>query len=100
MIAEEKYTTKTAGQKIEKSPGKKKLVKSNKSIRRNIFWPNSIFCNFKNGQKSIFELEKSLKLPRMQFHEKKNLIFLDFTSFLAWTFLIFLARYEKEALKM
>ena len=36
-----------------------------------LFWPNSIFCNFKNGQKSIFELGKSLKLPNMQFHEKK-----------------------------
>ena len=39
-------------------------MKSNKSI--------SIFCNFKNGQKSIFELEKSFKLPEMQFHEKKS----------------------------
>ena len=37
----------------------KKLVKSNKSISRNFFSPNSIFCNFKNGQKSIFELGKS-----------------------------------------
>ena len=55
------------------------------------------FCNFKNDQKSIFEMEKSLKLPTMQFHEKKihnfhekykkkifheNDLF-DFTSFLA-----------------
>ena len=39
----------------------KKLVKSNKSI----------FCNFKNGPKSIFELGISLKLSEMQFHEKK-----------------------------
>ena len=31
------------------------------------------FCNFKNGQKSIFELGK---LPKMQFHEKKILIYL------------------------
>ena len=30
----------------------------------------SIFCNLKNGQKSIFELGKRLKLPKMQFHEK------------------------------
>ena len=28
------------------------------------------FCNFKNGQKSIFYWGKSLKLPKMQFHEK------------------------------
>jgi len=45
------------------------------------------FCNFKNGQKSIFELGK---LPNMQFHEKKNDLF-DFTSIFAWTFLNFLA---------
>ena len=32
---------------------------------------NPIFCNFNNGQKSIFELGKGLKLPKMQFHEKK-----------------------------
>ena len=32
------------------------------------------FCNFKNGQKSIFELGKNLKLPNMQFHIKKILI--------------------------
>ena len=45
------------------------------------FSPNSIFCNFKNGQKSIFELGKSLKLLKMQFHE-----------FLAWTSFNFLDR--------
>ena len=39
----------------------------------------------------IFELGKSLKLPKMQFHEKKLDLF-DFTNFLAWTFLNFLAR--------
>ena len=38
------------------------------------FWPDSIFSNFKNGQKSIFELGISLKLPKIQFHEKKFLI--------------------------
>ena len=31
-----------------------KLVKSKNSISRKIFWPNSIFCSIKNGQKSIF----------------------------------------------
>ena len=50
----------------------KKLVKSNKSTSQMFFWTNSIFCNFKNGQKSIFELGKSLKLPKMQFHIKKK----------------------------
>ena len=48
------------GQKI-----KKKVLKSN-----NFFDKNPFFCNFKNGQKSIFEQGKSLKLPEMQFHEK------------------------------
>ena len=46
----------------------KKLVKSHKSISQKKY----IFCDFKNDQKSIFELGKSLKLPEMQFHEKKN----------------------------
>ena len=48
---------------------------------------------FKNGQKSIFEVSKSVKLPRMQFHEKIFLIFSmkivknDFTNFFFCTFL-------------
>ena len=46
---------------------KKNLVKSKKIN----FTKKYIFCYFKNGQKSIFELGKSLKLPKMQFHEKK-----------------------------
>ena len=58
----------------------KNLVKSNKSISRNFFHQLPFFCNFKNGQKSIFALEKSLKRPKMQFHEKKFDLF-DFTSF-------------------
>ena len=53
----------------------KKLVKSNKSIHKKKFWPNSTFCNFKNGQKLIFDLGKSLKQPEMQFHEKNKLIY-------------------------
>ena len=53
----------------------KKLVKSNKSIPRDFFWPKSIFCDFKNGQKSIFELGKSLKLPKMRFYENIFLIY-------------------------
>ena len=62
----------TVGQKIQKSPDHKKLVKSNKSIsRKNFLTKIHFFCNFKNGLKSIFELEKSLKLPEMQFQEKQ-----------------------------
>ena len=34
------------------------------------------FCNFKNDQKTIFEQGKSLKLPEMQYHENKKLIYL------------------------
>ena len=48
------------------------------------FWPNSIFCNFKI---SIFELRKSLELPKMQFQEKNDLF--DFTSFFGLDFFKF-----------
>ena len=62
----------------------KKLVKSNtKPISRNFFWPNFIFCDFKNDQKSIFEVGKSLKQPKMQFQEKK----IGFTYFILRFFL-------------
>ena len=37
----------TVGQKIKKIQGKKKLVKSNKSISRTFFLPNSIFEHWK-----------------------------------------------------
>ena len=47
-------------------------MKSNKSISRRIFGRIPFFCNFKNGQKSIFEWGKSLKLPKMQLH--KNIL--------------------------
>ena len=57
--------------------GQKKLVKSNKSISRFFVEQIPSFFHFKNGQKSIFELGKSLKLPKMQFHEKKYLNFFD-----------------------
>ena len=56
-------------------------MKSNKSIsRKNFLTKIHFFSNFKNGQKSIFELGKSLKLPEMQFHEK------NFTEF-SWKIL-------------
>ena len=67
------------------------LKNRNISISRIFFWPNFIFCNFKNDQKSIFELRKSLKLPKVQFHEKIIFDLFDFASFFAWTFLNFLA---------
>ena len=40
-------------------------------FQENFFWLNFIFCDLKNDQKSIFELGKSLKLAKIQFHEKK-----------------------------
>ena len=52
-----------------------------------MFAPKSIFCNFKNDQKSIFELGKSLKLPKMQFHKKK--IFIWFHEFFCLDFFKF-----------
>ena len=41
-----------------------------------IFLTKFHFCNFKYGQKSIFELGKSLKLPKLQFHEKILFVYL------------------------
>ena len=61
-------------------------MKSNKSISWIFFWPNSIFCNFKNGQESIFELRKSLK---MQFQVNNFLIYLIWRVFLLGFFKIF-----------
>ena len=46
-------------------------MKSNISIRKNL--AKFHFSDFKNDQKSIFELGKSLKLPAMQFHEEKKI---------------------------
>ena len=73
-------------EKLKKSRPKK-LVKANKSIsRKKFFWPNSIFCDFKNGQKLFFfVLGNSLKLPKMQFHEK-NMWFIWFQEFFCLDF--------------
>ena len=46
----------------------------------------SIFAISKMAKKSIFELGKSLKLPKMQFHEKKFFYLFNFTSFLPGLF--------------
>ena len=73
---------------VKKSPGQKYSWNQINQFHDKIFWPKSIFCNFKNGQKSIFELGKSLKLPKMQFHEEKNYLF-DFTSFFGLDFFRF-----------
>ena len=53
-------------QKIKKKSRPKKLVKSNRYVNQfhDFFLPNSIFCNFKNGQKSIFELGEKFKTAK------------------------------------
>ena len=43
----------------------------NQFHKKNFWWSKSFsFLQFINGQKPIFELGNSLKLPNMQFHEK------------------------------
>ena len=76
-------------QKILKSPGKKKLMKSNKSD----FFPRKIaflaVLNFFPVQKlnlAIFEIAKNGNWSKKFFCE---IDLFDFTSFLAWTFFIF-----------
>ena len=44
-------------------------------IRKKMQFQKHIFCHFRNGKKSIFVLEKSLKIPKMQFLDWKNGIF-------------------------
>ena len=50
--------------------------KSNKSMSQIFFDQIPFFCDLINGQKTIFELGKSLKMPKMQFHEKKFFLFI------------------------
>ena len=65
-------------------------MKSTESIsRKNFIDQNPFFCNFKNGQKSIFEMGKNLKLPKIQFHVKIFLIYLISRVFLPGHFLKF-----------
>ena len=64
-------STSHSGPENLKITGQKNLWNQINQFHEMLFWPNSIFCHFKNGSKSIFELGKSLKLPKMQFHEKK-----------------------------
>ena len=57
------------------------------------FLPNSIFCNFKNGQKPIFELGKLQKIAKNAISRKKIIYLISRVFFLAWTFLNFLVHY-------
>ena len=79
----------TKSQKIKKSLGQKNSWNQINRFQEIFFRPSSIFCNYKNDQKSIFELEKSLKLPEMQFHEKNYFDLFDFTSFFRLDFFKF-----------
>ena len=72
-------------------------LKKSRAKKREIKWINLtkffltkiLFLQFWNGPKTIFELRKSSKLPKMQFHE---IDLFDFTSFFTWTFFNFLGR--------
>ena len=76
-------------QKIKKSPGQKKPVKSNKSISRKICWPKSIFLQFQIWPKINFWTEKTAKNAILR---KKIDTYLISRVFFACTFLNFLAR--------
>ena len=68
-------------------------MKSNKSISQDFFLPKSIFCDFKNGQKT----GKKFKIAKNAISQKKIIYDLfDFTSFLPVLFLNFLTRYAQE----
>ena len=82
----------TVGQKIKKIQAKK-LVKSNKSIsHKKSFYQIPYFAISKMAKNQFLNWGKSLKLPKVQFHEKKIFGLFDFMSFFAWTLLNFLAR--------
>ena len=57
--------------KIHSGPENLKKTRPKKNLRsqRNQLH-EKFFCHFKNGQKSIFEVGKSLKLPKMLYEEK------------------------------
>ena len=73
----------TAGQIIIKSPGQKNSWNQINQFHGILFWPNSIFCNFQNGQKSIFQLGKRFKTTKYAISRKKFLIYL-----ISWVFLL------------
>ena len=80
-------STATVGQKNLKSPCKKNLVNSKKSISRNFILTKFHFLQFQKWPKINFWTEKKFeKLPKMQFHEK-FLIYLISRVFLPGLFL-------------
>ena len=77
------------GQKIQKSSGLKNLWNQINQFHEKKFFLTKFhfFFNFKNGQKSFFELGKGLKCN----FTEKNLIYLISRVFFTWIFKIFLA---------
>ena len=55
----------------------------------------NFFCNFKNGQKSLFELGKKFKTPKNAISRKKMIYMISRVFY--WTFLCFLARCAKTS---
>ena len=64
---------------LKKSKPKNSWNQINQFHEKKFFCPKSIFCNFKNDQKSIFELGNRF-LSKMEFHENQIDLF-DFTRF-------------------
>ena len=61
-------------------------MKSNKSIsRKNVFDQNPFFAISKMAKNHFLKWEKSLKLPKVQFHEKK-IGFISFHEFFCLDF--------------
>ena len=71
------------GQKIKKIPDKK-LVKSKKSISRNLFLAKFYFFQFRKWPKINFWTGKKLKTSKNTISRKKIIYLFDFTSFFAW----------------
>ena len=70
-------------------------MKSNKSISRNFFDQIPFFAISNMAKNQFLNWGKSLKRPKMQFHEEEKDDLFDFTSFFfVWTFLNFMAHYE------
>ena len=65
------YLSKHSGPEYIKSPAKKTSCNQINQFHEKKFEQIPFFAISKNDQKSIFELRKSLKLPKMQFHEKQ-----------------------------
>ena len=83
-----KQLTSIEGRKIKKKSRPKHLWNQLNQFHENIFaWPNSIFCHLNMAKNQCLNWGKSLKLPKMQFHEEKKIWFHEF--FFCLDFFIF-----------